>query len=222
MFERYTEKARRVIFFARYEASTFGSPAIDTEHLLLGLVREHGSFQQMINVPLAAIRTEIEKHHPVRAKTPTNVDLPFSEAARRALESAAHEADQFGHRHIGTEHLLLGLLLEERGLAQTILTKLGVQAGAVRAGLKGSRGGAVDYPIRSFVWDSVSGKATPDLEFMQVVSNALEEAGLLGGTAATPEHLLLGILRNDTSKAAKLLQEHGFDLAALREKLRQK
>src|ERR1043165_4484606 len=98
MFERYTEKARRVIFFARYEASTFGSPVIDTEHLLLGLVREHGNFQHLINVSLDAIRAEIEKHRPVRDKTPTNVDLPFSEAARGALQSAAREADQFGHR----------------------------------------------------------------------------------------------------------------------------
>src|SRR5881296_1595638 len=161
MFERYTEKARRVIFFARYEASTFGSREIDTEHLLLGLVREQGFIRQMSEIVLLeAVRAEIEKHRPVRDKTPTNVDLPFSEAAKSALESAAREADQYGHRHIGTEHVLLGLLLEEKCLAQTILTKFGVQLDAVRAVLKGSREAVGDYTSGSSERATGPGKAT--------------------------------------------------------------
>ena len=95
MFERYTEKARRGIFFARYEASQFGSPYIETEHLLLGLLREDKAMTNRILRALGAvdsIRREIEKNTTVREKTSTSVDLPLSNEAKRVLAYAAEEA----------------------------------------------------------------------------------------------------------------------------------
>ena len=116
MFERYTEKARRVIFFARYEASQFGSPYIETEHLLLGLLREDKALTNRFlrgHGEVEAIRKQVEDHTTVREKVSTSVDLPLSEEAKRVLIHAAEEAERLSHKHIGTEHLLLGLLRGE-------------------------------------------------------------------------------------------------------------
>ena len=97
MFEKYTEKARRVIFFARYEASQFGSPFIETEHLLLGLIREDKNlttrFFPKANASIDSIRKEIEGRTVIREKVSTSVDLPFSDESKRALNAAAEESE---------------------------------------------------------------------------------------------------------------------------------
>ena len=142
MFEKYTEKARRVIFFARYEASQFGSPSIETEHLLLGLIREDRNltarFIPKANASIQDIRKEIEGRTLIRERVSTSVDLPFSEECKRALNSAADESERLGHKHIGTEHILLGLLREEKSVAAEILREHGFRSKIVREEL--SRG----------------------------------------------------------------------------------
>src|SRR5919112_719098 len=136
MFERYTEKARRVIFFARYEASQFGAPAIEPEHLLLGLMREDktltGRFFPRAQVNIEAIRKEIEGRTLLREKISTSVELPLAPETKRVLAYAHEESDRLQHRHIGTEHLLLGLLREERSMAAEILYERGLRLHAVR------------------------------------------------------------------------------------------
>ena len=135
MFERYTEKARRVIFFARYEASQFGSPYIETEHLLLGLLREDKALTNRFlrsHASVEAIRKEIEKATVVREKVSTSVDLPLSNESKRVLAYAAEEAERLGHKHIGTEHLLLGVMREEKCFAAGILERRGLKLQAVR------------------------------------------------------------------------------------------
>src|SRR5215467_6195917 len=100
MFERYTEKARRVIFFARYEASLFGSPYIETEHLLLGLLREDKRLASLFlhsDVPADAIRKKIEQHTAIRDRIPTSVDLPLSNESKRVLTYAGEEAKRLAH-----------------------------------------------------------------------------------------------------------------------------
>ncbi len=131
MFERYTEKARRVIFFARYEASQFGSPYIETEHLLLGLLREDKALTNRFlrsHASVESIRKQIEGHTTIREKVSTSVDLPLSNECKRVLAYAAEEAERLSHKHIGTEHLLLGLLREEKCFAAEILHERGLQA----------------------------------------------------------------------------------------------
>jgi len=133
MFERYTEKARRVIFFARYESSQFGSAYIETEHLLLGLVREDKALtSRFLRSQVDSIRKQIEGHTVVREKTSTSVDLPLSNESKRVLAYAGEEAERLGHKHIGTEHLLLGLLREEGSFAAQILTERSVRLDLVR------------------------------------------------------------------------------------------
>jgi ATP-dependent Clp protease ATP-binding subunit ClpC len=136
MFERYTEKARRVIFFARYEASQFGSPYIETEHLLLGLLREDKAltnrFLRSHASSVESIRKQIEGHTTIREKVSTSVDLPLSNECKRVLAYAAEEAERLSHKHIGTEHLLLGLLREEKCFAAEILHERGLRLSAIR------------------------------------------------------------------------------------------
>jgi ATP-dependent Clp protease ATP-binding subunit ClpC len=139
MFERYTEKARRVIFFARYEASQFGSPYIETEHLLLGLLREDKALTNRFlrsHASVESIRKQIEQRTIVREKVSTSVDLPLSNECKRVLAYAAEEAERLSHKHIGTEHLLLGLLREEKCFAAEILTERGLRLAAIREELQ--------------------------------------------------------------------------------------
>ncbi|HEX5108938.1 MAG TPA: ATP-dependent Clp protease ATP-binding subunit [Vicinamibacterales bacterium] len=136
MFERYTERARRVLFFARYEASQLGSISIETEHLLLGLIREGKGLTSRIfarsHLSLENIRKEIEGRTVFREKVSTSVEIPFSAETKRVLQFAADEADRLLHNYIGTEHLLLGILREERSVAASILMEKGMRLQSVR------------------------------------------------------------------------------------------
>jgi len=138
MFERYTEKARRVIFFARYEASNFGSPYIETEHLLLGILREDKGLTNRVlrtGSSVESIRQQIEGLTTVREKISTSVDLPLSNECKRVMAYAAEEAERLAHKHIGCEHLFLGLLREQKSLAARLLAERGVRIEEVRFSL---------------------------------------------------------------------------------------
>lgn len=138
MFQRYTEKARRTIFFARFEASQFGSPYIETEHLLLGLLREDKVLTHRLlrrGASVEDIRRQIESATMVKEKIPTSVDLPLSNECKRVLAYAAEEAERLSHKYIGTEHLLAGLLREENSFAANILHERGVRISSIREAL---------------------------------------------------------------------------------------
>ena len=136
MFERYTERARRVLFFARYEASQLGSISIETEHLLLGLIREGKGLTSRIfarsHLSLESIRKDVEGRTALREKVSTSVDIPFSTETKRVLQHAAEEADRLLHNYVGTEHLLIGILREERSVAASILFEKGMRLNSVR------------------------------------------------------------------------------------------
>ena len=136
MFERYTEKARRVVFFARYEASHYGSLKIESEHLLLGLIREEKSLRHWVpNASAEAIRQQVDAQTPKRPSTATTVDLPLSDASKRVLKEAADAAEAVAHRHIGTEHLLLGMLAVPDCLAAQLLAGCAADAAFIRVAL---------------------------------------------------------------------------------------
>jgi ATP-dependent Clp protease ATP-binding subunit ClpA len=139
VFERYTEQARRTIFMARYEASRFGAKSIESEHLLLGLMREHRRLTDRLfdtGTPPWEIPKEIQQRKPPTAeKVPTHVDLPLSHECKSALAFATEEAGRLNHEHIGNEHLLAGLLLEENCLAAEILRAHGITLDVARSDL---------------------------------------------------------------------------------------
>src|SRR5499433_3544673 len=143
VFERYTEKARRVIFFARYEASQYGSPYIETEHLLLGLMREDKALANRFlrqQGSIESIRKEIEARITIRERISTSVEVPLSAECKRILNMAAEEAERLGVKHVATEHLLLGILREEKCFGAEILMERGLRLSALREELARTSG----------------------------------------------------------------------------------
>jgi ATP-dependent Clp protease ATP-binding subunit ClpC len=137
MFEKFTERARKVMSLARQEAQRLNSEFIGTEHILLGIIQEGGGVAAKVlknlNVDLKRIRQEIEKLiTPSTSPTVTLGQLPFSPRAKRVIELAGEAASSLGHDVIGTEHLLLGLLKENEGIAAQVLTNLGLKLDEVR------------------------------------------------------------------------------------------
>jgi ATP-dependent Clp protease ATP-binding subunit ClpC len=148
LFERYTEKARRVIFFARYEASQYGSPYIETEHLLLGLLREDKTLANRFlrsHGSIESIRKEIEARITIRERISTSVEVPLSQECKRILNFAAEEAERLGHKHVGTEHLLLGILREEKCFGAELLQERGLRLSTLREEL--ARSGSEKVPV---------------------------------------------------------------------------
>ncbi len=135
MFERYTELARRVVFHARYEASQFGSPYIELEHLLLGLLQPYVPVATRLGLTgfrVQAIRARIERERPAREKLPSSVDTPLSAASKQALKRAEGESKRLKQKIIGPEHLLLGIALEENSLAAELLRDNNVTVARLR------------------------------------------------------------------------------------------
>jgi len=134
MFERYTEKARRVIFYARYAASEYGSSYIEVEHLLLGIIRDspgvivaHASEEHKQTI-LETLQKSVDAVSVMRETIPTSVDLPLSDEGKHVLAHAAEQADRWGDRNITPEHLLFGLLAVVSTPACAILNKHGITA----------------------------------------------------------------------------------------------
>jgi Clp amino terminal domain, pathogenicity island component/NTF2 fold immunity protein len=133
MFERYTESARRVIFFARYEVSQLGGTAIESEHLLLGLLRDGAVLDRFLRDAASNdLRDEITGRTTVKERVATSVDLPLSNESRRILGYAAEEAERLKSPQIGPEHLLLGILREEESAAAQVLSGRGLKLNVVR------------------------------------------------------------------------------------------
>jgi ATP-dependent Clp protease ATP-binding subunit ClpC len=136
MFNRFTERARKVIILAKEEARRFNHDYIGTEHILLGLIREGegvaAAVLEKMGVSLENIRLEIEKLVQPGPTTQIIGDIPFTPRAKKALELAAEEARSLGHNYIGTEHILLGLIREGEGIASQVLLNLGLDLNTVR------------------------------------------------------------------------------------------
>ncbi len=136
MFEKFTEKAKRILFLARYEASQQGAKVIGTEHILLGLLKEGEETTRELftraNVSMDLLQAELERRSPVREKLSTSVEIPFGEETKKVLGYAEEEAERLMHPQIGTEHILLGLLRLEDAPAGRMLAERGMRLYAVR------------------------------------------------------------------------------------------
>lgn len=124
-FERYTEQARLALFFARFATSKLGGERIEAEHLLDGVLRAAtGRTRHVIarsGISIDSMRQRLAAAAVNGAQVSTSAEIPFSDATKRILHAAAAEAELLGHRHIGTEHLLLGILGEPDTRAAQIL-----------------------------------------------------------------------------------------------------
>lgn len=137
MFDRFTERARKVIILAKEEAKRFNHDYIGTEHILLGLIKEGESVAaavlQNLGLSLDTIRLEVEKLVQFGPSTVVSGDIPFTPKAKKVIELAMDEARRLGHNYIGTEHLLLGLIKEGEGVASHVLMNVGLDLNKVRA-----------------------------------------------------------------------------------------
>jgi ATP-dependent Clp protease ATP-binding subunit ClpC len=135
VFERFTDRARRVVVLAQEEARMLRHNYIGTEHILLGLVREGGGVAAMalesLNISLEAVRQQVGEIIGHGQAAPTG-HIPFTPRAKKVLELSLREALQLGHHYIGTEHILLGLIREGDGVAAQVLQKLGADLNRVR------------------------------------------------------------------------------------------
>ena len=136
MFDRFTERARKVMTLARQEAQKLNNDYIGTEHILLGLVQEGSGVAAQVlknlDVDLRKVRAEVERLVEHGTSPVSGTQLPFTPRAKRVLELALEEAQNLGHNYIGTEHLLLGLIRESDGPAAHVLQNLGVKPEDVR------------------------------------------------------------------------------------------
>jgi len=136
MFEKYNEKARRALFFARYEASKLGSKVIESEHILLGILREGEDVTREIfarfNVKPDDVRREIEGDRVFVERVSSSQELPLSEESKKILAYASHEAESMMHPYVGTEHLLIGILRVDPCVASRLLAGHGFNLYGVR------------------------------------------------------------------------------------------
>jgi ATP-dependent Clp protease ATP-binding subunit ClpC len=136
MFEKYNEKARRALFFARYEASKLGSRVIESEHILLGILREGeetvSELFRRLSVKPGEIRREIEGERVFVERISSTAELPLSEESKKTLAYASHEAESMLHNSVGSEHLLIGLLRVDACFAARVLTQHGFDVYTVR------------------------------------------------------------------------------------------
>jgi len=137
MFDRFTERARKVVILAKEEAKRFNHDYIGTEHILLGLIKEGESVAaavlQNLGLSLDTIRLEVEKLVQFGPSTIVSGDIPFTPKAKKVIELAMDEARRLGHNYIGTEHLLLGLIKEGEGVASHVLMNIGLDLNKVRS-----------------------------------------------------------------------------------------
>ena len=171
MFERFTDRARRVIVLAQEEARSFNHNYIGTEHILLGLIQEGecvaAKALESMGISLEAVRQEVEEIIG-RGSQPHVGHIPFTPRAKKVLELSLREGLQMGHKYIGTEFLLLGLIREGEGVAAQVLVKLGADLPRVRqqviqllSGYEGGEGSTPEAPQQSSGSDAVGAGASP-------------------------------------------------------------
>jgi len=208
MFEKFTERAVKVMGLARHEALRLNSEFIGTEHVLLGIHQEGDGVAAKVlknlQVDLKRILQEIEKLiTPSTDPTMKLGQLPFSPRVRRVIELASNASRQLGHDVIGTEHLLLGLLKEDEGIAAQILINIGLKLDQVRSRILEVMGEK----------DPEVGEQDPEVPWSartrSVAKRAVAEAVRLGSRSVDPEHVLLGIL-SENGPGAGLLSAAGI------------
>ena len=233
MWQRFTERARRAVFFAQEVAGLLGENYVSPEHLLLGLLREDDTVATRIldrlGISLPQIREMIENQ-----MTPGDgrlgQDMQLTPQTKRAIDLAYDEARELGNNYIGTEHLLLGLVRLEESLAGQTLVQQGATLVRVRAEVRLLQD---SEPSKSSESATVRSSSTPDsspLTFMQrfsehtrkLVANAIQEAKRLQSHEVMPEHILFGLIRVDDCKAVLVLNKMDVSIKRIQSELERK
>ncbi len=211
MFERFTDRARRVVVLAQEEARMLNHNYIGTEHVLLGLIHEGEGVAarslESLGISLEAVRSQVEEIIGQGQAAPVG-HIPFTPRAKKMLELSLREARQLGHNYIGTEHILLGLIREGEGVAAQVLQKLGADLNGVRQQviqlLSGCTGGGdlVDEPSGGSRF--LERFTDPGHRVLELAS---ESARDLGHTAIEPADILLGLMASAGGACWELLED---------------
>jgi ATP-dependent Clp protease ATP-binding subunit ClpC len=225
MFNRFTERARKVILLAKEEAKRFNHDYIGTEHILLGLVREGEGVAAAVLASFGLtsdkIRIEVEKLVQPGPSTVISGDLPFTPKAKKVMELATEEARALGHNYIGTEHLLLGLIREGEGVASQVLMNLGLELERVREEVMNLLGSSIPgYEMGQ----KVSHAKTPALDAFGRDLTKLAKDNKLDPVIGRKNEIerVIQILSRRTKNNPVLLGEAGVGKTAIVEGLAQK
>ncbi|PTL35986.1 ATP-dependent Clp protease ATP-binding subunit ClpC [Candidatus Methylomirabilis limnetica] len=220
MFERFTERARKVIILAREEAIRLGHNFVGTEHLLLGLIREGDGLAvailKKLNVNISAVKGEIEKIVSAGSEFSPAGEIPFTPQAKKVLEYAISEARSLGHNYIGTEHLLLGLIREGEGIASLVLRDFGVSVASAKAQAQELLGEQASKPTSS--------TRTPALDEFGVDLTAMARQDRLDPVIGRETEIerVIQILSRRTKNNPVLIGEAGVGKTAIVEGLAQR
>ncbi|MBI3324997.1 MAG: ATP-dependent Clp protease ATP-binding subunit [Candidatus Omnitrophica bacterium] len=223
MFNKFTERARKVILLAKEEAKRFNHDYIGTEHILLGLIREGegvaAAVLQKLGLSPEKIRLEVEKLVQSGPSTMVSGDIPFTPKAKKVIELAMEEARSLGHNYIGTEHLLLGLIREGEGVASQVLMNLGLDLNRVRNEVITLLGSAGPAPTAGG-----SKTKTPALDAFGRDLSKLAQEGKLDPVIGRKDEIerVIQILARRTKNNPVLLGEAGVGKTAIVEGLAQK
>jgi len=221
MFEKFTERGRKVIVYAREEAERLQNDYLGTEHILLGTLREEDGIPvavlRKMGIDIDQIRMEVERNLPSSGNTLTFGDIPFTPRAKKVLEYAVEEARLLGHNYIGSEHLLLGLIREEEGIGGKILRSFGVN-------LLGSRQLVINYLRRSATQVSAKKSPTPALDEFSRDLTLLAKNGKLDPVIGRDREIdrVLQILSRRTKNNPVIIGEAGIGKTAIVEGLAQR
>ena len=213
MFERFTDRARRVVVLAQEEARMLNHNYIGTEHILLGLIHEGEGVAakalESLGISLEAVRQQVEEIIGQGQQAPSG-HIPFTPRAKKVLELSLREALQLGHNYIGTEHILLGLIHEGEVVAAKVLESLGISLEAVRQQVEEIIGQGGSSP---------SGYIPFTPRAKKVLELSLRESLQLGHNYIGTEHILLAMLREGEGVAAQILVKLGADLKPVRQQV---
>jgi len=228
MHERFTDRARKVMQYAREEAQRFNHEYIGTEHILLGLVREGSGVAanvlRNLDIDIKKIRYEVEKMVQTGPDLVSKGQLPLTPRARKVLELAFDEAKAFGHNYIGTEHILLGLLREQEGVAARVLMNLGLRLEEVREEVLNLLGEDTVQDTDEIPGIKKGKSKTPALDSFGRDLTALAREGKLDPVIGRHEEIerLIQVLSRRTKNNPVLLGEAGVGKTAIVEGLAQK
>jgi ATP-dependent Clp protease ATP-binding subunit ClpA len=216
MFERFTDRARRVVVLAQEEARLLHHNYIGTEHILLGLLREGEGVAarvlERLGISTEVVREKVASIIGEGGSVPSG-HIPFTPRAKKVLELSLRESLQLGHNYIGTEHILLGLVREGEGVAAQVLVNLGAELSSVRQ--------AVVNELRRLDPNTqlrMTGLSRT-LETPAVAKAGVQARRLAGGSAVGSQHYLLALLGQEDSLAAKALADLGVSRDAVEAKL---
>jgi ATP-dependent Clp protease ATP-binding subunit ClpC len=221
MFEKFTERGRKVIVYAREEAERLQNDYLGTEHILLGTLREEDGIPvtvlRKMGIDIDQVRVEVERNLPSSGNTLTFGDIPFTPRAKKVLEYAVEEARLLGHSYIGSEHLLLGLIREEEGIGGKILRSFGVN-------LLGSRQLVINYLRRAATQVTAKKSPTPALDEFSRDLTLLAKNGKLDPVIGRENEIdrVLQILSRRTKNNPVIIGEAGIGKTAIVEGLAQR